>query len=359
MCRPLTSRAARRRAGAAAAAVLLAASLLASCSADSGVGSSAALKVNDWTLPNKDLDSLLTQYSEAQLLGAKDETERKTAFDRMHGNDVAKKTWSSAFTAFVLNEIMQNEVIHQEFVSRKLPTPKLDPADLAQFISGLGDEAKYKKLPKLYRENTERRQAEFAAMIASEKAKLGDAKTYYAKNKANFVEVCAAHILVDTEKEALDLKAKIDGGADLAALAKTSSKDTGSGAAGGELGCADPAGFVPEFAEATRTLPIGKLSAPVKTQFGYHLIRVSKRDAQPFEKVEATITTKIQEQAQGATSDKLVARIKAAKIVIDPNVAKLQPLGQQGFPEIVSKTTAVAPSAPAGASEAPAPNAAG
>ncbi|MDX2114207.1 MAG: peptidylprolyl isomerase [Planctomycetota bacterium] len=87
----------------------------------------------------------------------------------------------------------------------------------------------------------------------------------------------ARHILVKTEKEAQDLKAKIDGGADFGAMAKQHSLCP-SGKAGGDLGVFGRGEMVPEF-ETVVFGPIGlnETSAPVKTQFGYHLIQVTKR----------------------------------------------------------------------------------
>ncbi len=87
----------------------------------------------------------------------------------------------------------------------------------------------------------------------------------------------ARHILVATEKEATDLKAKIDGGGDFAALAKSHSKCP-SGKSGGDLGVFSAGDMVPEFDKVIfGTIPINETSQPVKTQFGFHLIQVTKR----------------------------------------------------------------------------------
>lgn len=90
-------------------------------------------------------------------------------------------------------------------------------------------------------------------------------------------EVCSAHILVATAEEATDVLTRLDAGEDFEALAIELSLDTGSGAAGGALGCTSPATYVPEFAETTVTAEIGEVSDPVESQFGFHLIRVDSR----------------------------------------------------------------------------------
>lgn len=88
----------------------------------------------------------------------------------------------------------------------------------------------------------------------------------------------ARHILVGTEKEALNLKQQIEsGGATFEDLAKAHSKCP-SGREGGSLGTFRKGQMVPEFDKVVfGDLPIGQVSAPVKTQFGYHILEVQRR----------------------------------------------------------------------------------
>lgn len=87
----------------------------------------------------------------------------------------------------------------------------------------------------------------------------------------------ARHILVATEKQANDLKTRIEGGEDFAALAKQHSSCP-SGKSGGALGTFSQGQMVPEFDTVVfGDLPLNAVSAPVKTQFGWHLIQVDKR----------------------------------------------------------------------------------
>jgi peptidyl-prolyl cis-trans isomerase C len=87
----------------------------------------------------------------------------------------------------------------------------------------------------------------------------------------------ASHILVATEQEAIDLKTQIEGGTAFADLAKEHSQCP-SGQEGGSLGEFGEGAMVPEFdAVVFGDLPIGQVSEPVKTQFGYHLLIVQQR----------------------------------------------------------------------------------
>lgn len=86
----------------------------------------------------------------------------------------------------------------------------------------------------------------------------------------------ARHILVETEKKCADLKKKLDKGVDFSKMAKAHSKCP-SGKKGGALGIFKPGQMVKEFDAVVFSAPIGVVQGPIKTQFGYHLVEVTKR----------------------------------------------------------------------------------
>lgn len=86
----------------------------------------------------------------------------------------------------------------------------------------------------------------------------------------------ARHILVSTEEECLRLKADIEAGADFGEVAKQNSSCP-SRMRGGDLGAFGPGQMVKEFDEVVFSGPVGAVLGPVKTQFGYHLIEITKR----------------------------------------------------------------------------------
>ncbi len=95
-------------------------------------------------------------------------------------------------------------------------------------------------------------------------------------------EVRARHILVKTEEEAKEIIAKLDGGADFEALAKEKSSDPGSGANGGDLGFFAKGQMVPEFEAAAFALEPGSYTkTPVKSEFGFHVIKLEEKRTQP------------------------------------------------------------------------------
>jgi peptidyl-prolyl cis-trans isomerase C len=120
-------------------------------------------------------------------------------------------------------------------------------------------------------------------------------------------EVHARHILVETEDEAKAIEAELKKGADFAELAKKKSKDPGA-ADGGDLGFFTKDQMVPEFSAVAFTLEPGKISDPVKSQFGWHIIKVEEkrnRTAPDFDQVKPQIETYVMRKAQAEYVAKL------------------------------------------------------
>ena len=141
------------------------------------------------------------------------------------------------------------------------------------------------------------------------------------------VEVRARHILVETEDEAKAVVAELKKGADFAELAKSKSKDPGS-ADGGDLGYFTKDQMVPEFSEVAFKLDKGALSDPVKSQFGWHVIKVEdKRERQPpeFDKVKDQLENFVVRRAQVELITKLRSEAKIEKLTPPPAAAAPAP----------------------------------
>jgi foldase protein PrsA len=112
-------------------------------------------------------------------------------------------------------------------------------------------------------------------------------KKYYDEYKP---KIKASHILVDDEKTANEIKAKLDKGEDFAKLAKEYSKDPGSAQNGGDLGWFSSGEMVKEFEDAAYALKVGEISKPVKSEYGYHIIKVTdKEKKKSFEEMKEEI----------------------------------------------------------------------
>jgi len=158
-----------------------------------------------------------------------------------------------------------------------------------------------------------------------------DLQKYFDAHKGDYEQVHARHILIHTrplaagQKEQSDAEAlakaqevrkKIVGGADFAAVAAQESDDTGTKTKGGDLGTFKHGQMVPPFDQAAFTLPIGELSEPVKTQFGYHLIKVESRETKTFEEVKPEVEKRVAPQM---AQEAITALEKQSTVVLDPD----------------------------------------
>jgi peptidyl-prolyl cis-trans isomerase C len=167
----------------------------------------------------------------------------------------------------------------------------------------------------------------FKQLVAGTKPSDADVQAYYDKNKATWQQASARHILIRmqgspvpvragqkdlTDEEALakvkELRVKIVGGANFADLAKAESDDQGSGENGGDLGSFGPGQMVPEFDEAAFKIPVGQVSDPIKTQYGYHLLLVEKRESKSLEDARAEIEQKLKPEMGQKAVDALKSK---------------------------------------------------
>ncbi|QNP48675.1 peptidylprolyl isomerase [Diaphorobacter aerolatus] len=127
-------------------------------------------------------------------------------------------------------------------------------------------------------------------------------------------EYKASHILVENEDQAKSIIAQINKGAKFEDIAKKESKDPGSGARGGDLDWANPSNYVAEFTEALVKLKKGEMTAvPVKSQFGYHIIRLDDtRDAQlpKLDEVKPQIAQQLQQAKLAKFQEDLRSKAK-------------------------------------------------
>jgi peptidyl-prolyl cis-trans isomerase C len=156
----------------------------------------------------------------------------------------------------------------------------------------------------------------FQNFIKAHPVSDADAQAEYNKIKAEQtgMEYHARHILVDSEDEAKKLIAQIKAGAKFEDLAKKDSKDTGSATNGGDLDWAKPASYVPEFSAALQGLKKGEMTeTPVKTQFGYHIIKLEDTRTAQFPSYDE-VKDKVKQQIEQVKLQEYQEKLrKAAK----------------------------------------------
>lgn len=141
------------------------------------------------------------------------------------------------------------------------------------------------------------------------------------KQMGNEEEVHARHILVQTEDEAKAVVAELKKGGDFEKLAKEKSKDPSAAQNGGDLGYFTKEQMVPEFAETAFKLDKGQLSDPIKTQFGWHVIRTEDKRSKPvpaFDQVRPQLVQFVVRNAQAAMVAKLREGAKIEKLPPPP-----------------------------------------
>ena len=175
--------------------------------------------------------------------------------------------------------------------------------------------------------------ADIKRQISGDEALL---RAYHEAHKSEYEQIHARHILIRAQgspiaplpgqkdlsdiealAKAQEIRQKLVQGADFAELARAESNDPGSSSKGGDLGFLKHGQTVPSFEDAAFALPIGELSQPVKTPFGYHLIRVEERKpTRTFEELRPELEKNLGNEA----SRKFVENLKAkTKVVIDPD----------------------------------------
>jgi peptidyl-prolyl cis-trans isomerase C len=233
-------------------------------------------------------------------------------------------------------DMILSNVPPQQQAAAQTPKGRRDIAEKLAEILTLAQEAKARKLDQTAKVqtqlmlSTDQILANLMFRDLADNAKPDDAtlQAYYDAHKSEFEEAKARHILIRfhgsqvpvgdgkkdlTEAEALvkitELRAKIVAGADFAVVAKENSDDTGASTNGGDLGVFPRGQMTPEFDKEVFILPIGQVSQPVKTPFGYHLIEVQSRTTKSFDEEKAAIAKKI----PGDLAQKALNELKAKK----------------------------------------------
>jgi parvulin-like peptidyl-prolyl isomerase len=256
---------------------------------------------------------------DAVIITVGDEKVTKDQFERILASVPEQQRAQFATAAGkkrLAEQLVELKTMAQEARARKLEDDPLVKAEIALKI----DQTLAQRLFQTYLETSKPNDAELHA--------------YYDAHKNEYEQVKAKHILLRfkgssvplkpdqkdrTEGEALalanDLRAKILAGASFDDLAKANSDDSGNAQTGGSLGTFERGRMVPPFDKAAFAAEPGKVTEPVKSQFGYHLILVEEHKTKPFEEVRKQIEAKIGPEL----AQKRVAELKTkATVVLDP-----------------------------------------
>jgi hypothetical protein len=304
-------------------AVICAAALLSACGndgqADAATVNATAINRNDF---QDELQTLADNKGFVDALG-----KAQTPIKVNTGNGGISTQLSSRW----LNSRINQTVVDQAFERRHLKvTPEnrsaAKEATEATFVSA----KVYNKFPRSFRDEMIERAARLEALKESlpqpedaTDAVLQELLTPY---KAQYCPSgkLVAHILVKTKAEADAIEAELAQGADFATLATEQSTDTGSAPVGGLVACTDTQAYeqlVAEFRAAVDATPIGSVSPPVQSEFGYHIIKVSPWDLANARPVLEQIFA---QQQQNPVSAFVNRQLLKAKIWVDPRYGTVE-----------------------------------
>ena len=287
--------------------------VLLGCGKEGGDGKSlgsTVLKVNSWSYTTVDLEKELVQ----ELRRAPREVQPF----------FASKEGQKQF----LDRVVRRELLVQEAEKQKVG----DQPDIQEQVAFLRRELMIRALV----------QQEIGNKIKVEEK---DAQEYFSAHPDEFSgdTVHLRHILVQTEGEAKEVQARLAKNEPFEELAKKLSRDTASGPKGGDLGFLGREQMLPDFARAAFALKPGEVSEPVKTPFGFHLVKLLERKTgQPltFDQVKAQLQRRLQDERQANRFQAWIKELEGgAKITRDESVL---PVGKFG---------PVAPAQPGGTPE--------
>jgi foldase protein PrsA len=254
--------------------------------------------------------------------------------------DLDKRLEGSPMAKQVLTQLVQQSLIDQYAKTNNVTIAQADidkkEADIkskyppGQFAAVLAQQG----LTEADVQNILRQQLVLERAVAPNiKVSDADVKAFFAKNHAQFdqpEQVEARHILLADEGTAKVVEAKLKAGGKFADLAKQYSKDPASAVNGGELGFFARGKMVPAFSDAAFALPVGAISAPVKSPFGWHIINVEARKPAVIATLassQAQIKDTLTQQAEQQQIQPFMAalRAKANIQVLDPRYADVFP----------------------------------
>ena len=289
---------------------------LSGCGGDEDVPADAVAVVDGTDIARSDYEALISQAKKSYK-------NQKREFPAA-GSQEFQTLRNQAVQFLVQREQFEQEAKDMDVeVTDKQIDARLDQI-LKQYFGG--DQKKYEKQLKEQGLTEAQVRNDVRAQIVSEKifeqvtkgVKVtdNDIEAYYTKNKAQYSQPQSRdvrHILVKTKKQADELYAQLDNGADFAALAKQYSEDTGSKANGGKLTISKGQTVAP-FDETAFLLKKNDISKPVKTEFGYHIIQplgdVKAAKVTPLKDVKESIRQQLQQTKKNEAMTKWVDELK-------------------------------------------------
>ncbi|MEW6058569.1 MAG: peptidylprolyl isomerase [Actinomycetota bacterium] len=276
------------------------------------------------------------------------------------GQKLSGETQSSACARYTLSSIIQEVLVKHFAEENGISVPESEvTATVEQLESGLGTEKLEEQLEAVGMTRTEL--ASFAGRLllftqvrnafGEKDVTQPELHELYRQEKLRFTQIHAKHILVKTRAEADRIESLVTA-ENFGDLAMEYSTDPGSAENDGDLGTYAASALDSTFVEAALALQPGEISAPVHTQFGWHIIQLVSVEVTPFSQVESQLKDTLAAQA---FSDWLGDRLANADITVNPKYGRLNRKTGEVVPVESSPSTSTTPSSSNTASASPTP----
>lgn len=233
------------------------------------------------------------------------------------------KTYGQIIREQVLDSLIYNQIMVNKAREKGIDVKDKVEGQLKSEKEYLGEE-EFKKLLDSLNINEERYKQMIEENLlvtqyidqtkAEYKIEESEIQKYYEKNKDKFSKVKASHILVETEDEAKKVIERLNSGESFEELAKELSKDPGSAAQGGDLGFFPKGRMVPEFENFCFGANVGDVSEPVKSDYGYHIIKVTDK-MDDVESAKSEIEAELREEKFKDELDQAKKKAKVEKYI--------------------------------------------
>ena len=235
------------------------------------------------TASEEEVDEFINRFLASRQGGLTDQAASETATARVDASATAA-LWTPTPTFTPSPTLTTTESISPTATPADTPTPAPTPTLNVIDVATLGTD--YSNWLNTLAENASIDEAEYRSIMRSLVLTNKLREVIGEETDTSAEQSNARHILVETEEEANAAVERLAAGEDFADLAAELSTDTSSAATGGELGFVSPDTFVPAIDEAVFSLPIGEVSEPIETQFGWHVVEVLEREVRELSPAE-------------------------------------------------------------------------
>ena len=326
----------RARAVLGAAAVVLAVAGVAACSGDDEGSQASPVETFEFsgtaaTLDGQDIPAQVIDDQIAAFRQAPEAAQTALHVDQLLQDDSDQP--APAVVADLLGTEISVRAIEAELAKRGITITDAN-RDIASTQVKASFGSSVDKLPPTFVQQTIDRYAAFVALdqALAVQPTEDEMRKQYDGHPDEYQRACVRHILVASEAEANTVLANLRGGADFAAEAAQHTTDEAGKQDGGDLGCVPKGSFTDTFEKAVWDAPVGELSGPVRSEYGYHVLQVTKRGLASYEEVRNDIQAELGPQPFQSLAIWRQVRLARAAVTVDPRFGVWDGLTGQVLP---------------------------